>query len=233
MKKRLTVTPTKKQLIWGFIYLPVDMIVLPLLLSLGILLLQKHISFPITEGQFNGIYFAVNFLAVMLIFHRFLLTELRRCKGRMGSILKTAGLGFLIYMIANTFVSLIILNLDPDFSNVNDASIAQMASRDYWIIILSTTLLVPVTEELLFRGVLFAGLYNRSPLAAYILSVLFFCAIHVVGYIDRYSPLTLGLCLLQYIAPSLCLCWAYAKSDSFLTPVIIHTVANFLGVLSL
>ena len=233
MNTPLTVTPTKAQLLMGLIYLPVEMLLLPPVLSLGIGLLEQLTGFSVTLGQFNGIYFAINFLAVLLIFHKFLLRELRRCKGRLAVLLKTAAAGFVIYMAANFLVTQVIAYLDPDFGNVNDAAIARMAAGDYWIIFLGTVFLVPVTEELLFRGVLFAGFHNRSPLAAYLLSTLVFSMVHVIGYIGQYPAATLLLCLLQYIAPSLCLCWAYAKSDSFLTPVIIHTTVNAIGIFSM
>ena len=233
MNKNLTHIPTKKQLIWGWIYLGVDTIVLPFLIALAIIALRSIIPFSITEGQYNGIYFSINFIVVMLIFHKFLFQEICRCKGRIGQLLKTAGLGFLIYMTVNFFVGVIIASLNPGFTNVNDSAIAEMVASDYWILAIGTTLLVPVTEELLFRGVLFAGLYNRSKIAAYAVSALLFSAVHVVGYIGQYPAATLLLCLVQYVTPSLCLCWTYAKADSILVPVLIHTVINTLGILSM
>ena len=233
MKNKLTVIPSKLQLLLGLIYLPVELLLLPLLMSLAVLLLKSFLPLTVTQGQFNGIYFAINFVVVLIIFRKFLLQELHRCRERMSSISQTAGLGFLVYMAVNFALSLVILLVEPEFGNVNDAAIASMASQDYWIILVGTVFLVPLTEELLFRGVLFAGLYNRSPLLAYLVSGLVFSAVHVVGYIGQYPPLTLLLCLLQYVAPSICLCWSYAKSDSILTPVIIHTVVNAIGVLSM
>ena len=229
MHRNLTVTPTKRQLLWGLIYLPVELIVLPVVLALFVIL----IPVALTDGQLNGIYFTLNFLVVLLIFHNFLLKDLCRCAGRIGKILGAAGLGFLMYMGANFVLSILILRLDPNFANVNDAAIADMAASDYWIIAFCTVFLVPVTEELLFRGVLFAGLYNRSRIAAYAVSAAMFCAVHVIGYIGTYPLQTLLLCLLQYIPPSLCLGWAYAKSDSVIAPVLIHTLVNALGVLSM
>ena len=229
MHKKLTVTPTKKQMLGGLIYLPVELIVIPVLLALFAFL----IPVALTTGQINGIYFVLNFCMVMLIFHNFLLKDLRLCTGRIGKILGTAGLGFLMYMGANFALSILILTLDPAFANVNDAAIADMAASDYWIIAFCTVVLVPVTEELLFRGVLFAGLYNRSRFAAYTVSAALFCTVHVIGYIGTYPLQTLLLCLLQYIPPSLCLGWAYAKSDSIFAPVLIHTLVNALGILTM
>jgi len=233
MKRELTVIPTKKQLLWGMIYLPVDMFLLPLLLSLGVILLGSYIPFSLSAGQFNGIYFAINFTVMILIFRKLLLQELRRLKGQLIAIFKAVGLGFLIYMVSNFYLSMLLMTLDPTFSNVNDAAIAKMASQDYWIILLGTVVLVPITEELLFRSVLFAGFYNRNRWAAYIVSLLIFSAVHVIGYIGEYSATTLLLCLLQYFPGSLCLCWVYAKADSVFAPVLLHTVINILGILSL
>jgi membrane protease YdiL (CAAX protease family) len=55
----------------------------------------------------------------------------------------------------------------------------------------------------------------------------------VLGYIGSADLLTLALCFLQYIPAGLCLAWAYDASGSIFAPVLIHTVINALGILSL
>ena len=96
-----------------------------------------------------------------------------------------------------------------------------------------TVVLVPLTEELLYRGLIFRPLYNKSPLAGYVISTFIFSALHVVSYIGSYSPLHLALCFLQYLPASICLGWAYARSDSIWSPVMIHMTINFIGALSM
>ena len=227
MKHKLTVTPSKQELVLGLGYLAVQLLVMPIFLGIISALLN------LSSARLNGIYFAVNFIAVVLIFRKYLIRQLRGCLGRIGKLLGWSALGFLIYIITNYAISTVILVLEPDFSNVNDSAIAAMAASDYWIMVLGTVVLVPLTEELLYRGVLFAGLYNRSPIAAYFLSAAVFCAVHVVGYMGLYPARTLVLCLVQYAAPSLCLCWAYARSGSILVPVLIHTVINAIGIFAM
>ena len=80
------------------------------------------------------------------------------------------------------------------------------------------------------RGLVFRTLYNRSKIAAYVISVVIFGALHVVGYITMYEPLQLLLCFLQYIPAGIALGWAYARSGSILAPILIHTLVNALGV---
>jgi membrane protease YdiL (CAAX protease family) len=227
MKHTLTVTPSKQELIWGMSYLAAQLLVMPTFLGLISTLLH------LTAAQLNGIYFAVNFIAVVLIFRKFLVAQLRSCLRRIGALLGWALLGFLLYMVTNYATGTAIMLLDPDFANVNDSAIAAMAVSDYWIMALGTVVLVPLTEELLYRGILFAGLYNHSPVVAYAVSAAVFSAVHIVGYIGLYPVRTLLLCLLQYITPSLCLCWVYARSNSIFTPILIHTAINAIGILAM
>ena len=105
-----------------------------------------------------------------------------------------------------------------------------MVADDYTLMIIGTVLLVPITEELLYRGLIFASLYNRSRVLAYIVSTLAFAALHVYTYIGTYPPEQLLLCLLQYLPAGICLGWAYAKTDSIWTPVLIHMTVNTIAV---
>ena len=121
----------------------------------------------------------------------------------------------------------------PDFANVNDASIATMMGEHFVITAVGTVLLVPITEELLYRGVVFRGLYERSPRLAWVVSTAVFAFIHVMGFIGSADLMTICLCFIQYIPAALVLAWSYGKTDSILTPVLIHTAVNLVGILSL
>ena len=60
--------------------------------------------------------------------------------------------------------------------------------------------------------------------------MLLFSAIHILGYIGKASTLTLVLSFLQYLPAGLCLAWSYAKSETILTPIVIHTLINAWGI---
>lgn len=219
---------TKREIRAGLIYLPVQLLVLPALLAYAAYLL---LPVPPSDGKINFLFFCINFLFIIVIFHRFLAQSLRAA--RWGRVLFCAVWGFAAYLACNLFVSPLLLWLIPDFANVNDAAISVMAQQDYALIACGTVLLVPLTEELLYRGLLFGALYRRHRILAYAVSMAFFAAIHVLGYIGLYPAKLLLACFLQYLPAGLCLAWAYAHSGSIFAPVLLHTVINFIGISSM
>ena len=90
--------------------------------------------------------------------------------------LRYAGAGLLLYWLGSFLINLIIIGVYPDFSNVNDESIAALTSENYELMAIGTVLLVPIVEETLYRGVVFSKLHGRSPVLAYIVSTLVFDA---------------------------------------------------------
>ena len=79
---------------------------------------------------------------------------------------------------------------------------------------------------------MFRNLYKTSPIAAYLVSMGVFAAIHVVGYIGSFSPLHLLLCFVQYLPAGFCLAWCYRQTGTLLAPVIMHTLVNTVSVLT-
>ena len=229
MNKKNFVAPSKKELIIGAVYMAAQMIVLPYLIVEAC----NAINISLSTGELNVIFFAINFGVTSLIFHNFLKRTFLGAGNGLSRIFIAALLGFGIYWLGNLLVSSLIYRMDPDFANVNDASIFSMAETDFLPIAICTIFLVPITEELLYRGVLFAGFFKRSPFLAFLCSTLIFSVIHVVGYITEYSWDTLFLCFIQYIPPSIALGFAYAKSGSIFAPMLMHVFINAIGILIL
>ena len=229
MRKTLSVTPTRKELLWGSVYLILEMTVLPFVLVQA----AQAFGLSLSASQLNAVFFIVSFGITTLIFRNFIKETLLDAARNLPQILVGAVRGFLLYWAGNLVVTMLILRLNPDFVNVNDASIGTMIETDFLPLAICTIFFVPVTEELLFRGILFAGFYNRSPWKAFVISVLVFSAIHIVGYVRDYSWDTLLLCFLQYIPPSIALGWAYAKSGSILSPLLMHIVINAIGIFAM
>ena len=222
--KQLPVTPTKKESICAIVYMLLEFLVLPTVISL----LNSLLPNPLSAARLNLAFFLLNYLAVGLILRKFIGKSLIESKP--GLLLSSAVLGMLAYWAMNLAVGTVILLINPEFANVNDAAIADMAQSDLLFSILGTVVLVPPCEELLFRGVVFGGMYNRRPLMAYALSTVCFGAIHVIGYIGLFSWDILALCFLQYLPAGICLAWSYARSGSILAPILIHTLVNAIGI---
>ncbi len=227
--KNLSVSMRKSETIPGWIYFALQATILPVVLVLVNMFLHN----PLGEAELNFTFFFLNFGFAVFIFRRFLLESGKAAFGDLGKLLKGAVIGFVAYWIFSIFIGNLILWLYPDFSNVNDDSIATLVEENSSLIAFATVWLVPITEELFYRGLIFRGIYNRSRLLAYVVSTLAFAAVHVVGYIGLYEPMLLALCFMQYLPAGICLGFAYAKADSIWAPILIHTCINYIGMLAM
>lgn len=222
--RKLPATPTRKETILAMLYLALELLVIPSVLVIVNMLLPQ----PLNDARLNLVFFILNFVSVGLILRKFIRKELTAIQP--GELLGSALKGLLAYWAMSYFVTLFILVINPDFANINDSSVAGMVRQDFLVSVIGTVILVPPCEELLFRGVIFGALYNRRPVAAYMVSALCFSAVHLLGYIGLYPWDTLLLCFLQYIPAGIALAWAYVRSGSILAPIIMHTVVNAMGI---
>lgn len=220
----MTVSLTRKEASWGWRYLLFQLFILPELLGFIPLLPGIRLDSTIL----NLIYFSINFLAVILICRRFLLANLQATQP--GRLLLTGVICLLAYWLLSYAVTELILRIYPDFYNVNDHSVSGMADSNFLLTAIGTVVLVPVAEEVFYRGILFGTLCRVHKLLGYGVSVFVFALIHVMQYIGTYPIDLLALCLLQYIPAGICLAVAYEKSDSILCPILMHTVINAIGV---
>lgn len=204
----------------GALYGLLQLFVLPQLA----VLINHYVQLPL--WALNCCLFFLNFICTTAIFSRFLWDNLRESIRTPWLTLRYAGQGLIFYYLLSALVGWVIFRICPDFVNLNDANVTGMTAQGGVLMVLSTVLFAPVAEEVLFRGLLFRGLYDRSPIAAWAVSTAAFSLVHIAGYLGRYEPLTLLLAFIQYLPAGLCLAYAYRKSDTILAPIIMHIAIN-------
>lgn len=220
---------TPKELYIGVAYLLFDSMFLATILQVLNLLLPM--SLP--QSMVNFVFFSINFGAVAWIFRKYLEKQLKLLPDVIGKVLGVAAIGLFAYWVLNFLLVQVLLAIDPGFFSVNDVNIQSLLAEDYTLMLIGTVLLVPFAEEFLFRGLLFRGFYDRSPVLAWLLSVLLFALVHVMSYIGTYPIHTIFLCFLQYLPAGICLAGAYRISGSIFCPILIHATVNLLGVMAL
>ena len=228
-KKPLPVNLQKGEITWGLRYLLFELVFLGSLLTLALSWLLPNVR----SIHIDTTYFIVNFAAVVGIFHRYLGLSLKHGFAHWKKLLFTAGVGFVVYWLLISGLDALIYGLFPDFQNVNDAGIAQYTREHFWITAVGTVVLVPLTEETLFRGLIFGALRQQNRAVAYLLSVLIFAFVHVMGYFGIAPTSVLMIGFLQYIPAGFVLAWAYEFSGSILTPTLIHMTVNAIAILSM
>ena len=227
--KKLSVSLTHNETFWGWIWLPVQLIALPIILELLNLLLGQTLS----VAETNFLFFCINFIAIAVIFRKFLLQNGKIALSAPIKCLRYAAIGLMMYWLLSYVYSIFLFWVSPNFANVNDSAIGSMTQQNYSLMSFGIVLLVPVAEETLYRGLIFGSLYNRNRVMAYVISIVAFAALHVVGYIGYYPAKQLLLCFVQYLPAGFSLAWAYAKADSIWAPILMHIAINQVGILSM
>ncbi len=227
--KKFSVTMSRTEVILGLLLLAAQLLVLPALL----VILNRLLGEPLNEVQINFAFFCLEFLLTVALFHRFLLESGKHALNEPFRTLRFAGLGLLLHWLGSRAMFMLILRLYPGFANVNDASIGALTQENQTLMTIGTVFLVPVAEEVLYRGVIFGALSKYSFLLGYMISTVSFSALHIVGYIGLYDPMLLFMCFLQYIPAGICLCWTYRKADSIWAPILMHITINQASILSM
>ena len=217
---------SSSETISGFVYLAFQLIFLPSVLHW----LNDQLSHPLNSAELNFVFYLINFMAMLLIFHEFLGSSARQVLQHPAYFCQAVILGFVAYYACNWATAWLVRLLVPGFANYNDEAIAAMSKGNYFLMVIGTCVLVPPVEECLYRGLIFRNLYGKSRWAAYIVSILAFAIIHILGYIGKYSALELLMAVLQYLPAGLCLAWSYAKADTIFAPVLIHAAINAISI---
>ena len=217
---------TNQETIGGFCYMAFQ------LLLLGDLLvwINGYLQNPLNTAELNFTFYLVNFIAILLIFHDFLGRSLKHATRHPAILCQAVILGLVAYYASSRVMDWAIGLLVPSFSNYNDQAITDMISGNFFLMAVSTVILVPPVEECLFRGLIFRNLYGKSHVAAYIVSIAAFAILHIIGYIGSYQPLELLMAFLQYLPAGLCLAWAYTKADTIFAPILIHAAVNAVSI---
>ncbi len=212
----------------GLVYLVFSLAILPSLLTL-----EGYLPGLLGNAGVNLVYNALNFVMLVFLLRRFLRHSVEYAGKHLWPIIGYILLGFFLYFSTNLTLSYLLDKLLPGYANQNDAAIQAQLREHFWLTAIGTVFLVPLSEELLHRAVVFGCLREKNVVLAYIFSMFIFSAVHVVGYIGAVSPTTLLVSFLQYLPAGFVLAWTYQRSSCIFVPILIHTAINALGVMAM
>ena len=130
---------------------------------------------------------------------------------------------FFIYLF-NIILSLII-NVDQEV--VKQIKDQKKTIIDSLVLVVGVCMIVPIYEEVLIRGFLFAGLRKKLVfLPAALISGLIFASLHFEGSLNNNLAITAAMIFISFI-----LAWSYEKTNSLWPAIVIHGIANFTVVL--
>lgn len=211
----------------GLIYLPVHMFVLPLFLPL------ITVFFPdiMSDTWLNVLYYGISLVFVLAVMWRFLRDSFDVLLDNKLRAVSSIFLAYLLDIVLSTVALFIMQYLFAEVENPNNEFVNEMAESDFSIILALVVFIVPIVEEVLFRGVLFGGLRRKNRVLAYVVTVAVFALYHVWQYAIVYSDVSMLLYAIQYIPVGAALCWCYERSGSIWTPIVFHMFINLMSTL--
>jgi len=220
-------TMTKGQKTAGLIYLPLHVFVLPLLLGMAGYYLPGGLSLSAA----NIIYYAVGFFYCLGFMWRYLRLSYDIFLDNAGKSLIAISTGYLLSLLLSFLVSSLMLWLFGDeAANPNNELVLEMADMNPQGILGLVVFLAPVVEEVLFRGVIFGALRNKSRFLAFAVSILAFGIYHVWQLALAEMDWQVLLFALEYLPLGFAFAWVYEKSGSIWAPIFLHMLNNALAL---
>lgn len=208
----------------ALIYLPVHIVILPLLLPYLLRL------FPgMSTVDANLVYYSIGFVYTLVLCWRFLRASFDVALDRIGAFLLGIVGGYAIEIALSMLLSSVLILIGAQsLTSPNNAAIESLAPQGLNKLTAMTVFMAPVVEEVIFRGLAFGVIRRKSRLAAWIISVLLFSVYHVWQY-AAIDPMALVSAVL-YIPASIALNWSYERSGSIWSPIIYHMITNAIGI---
>ena len=182
---------------------------------------------PVAES--NVVYCLISVLLGFALFSGLWERNLDRLLTRPGRNLASVAAGLAAWIA----LDLLVRQIPLPVRNPNESGYALeylLSPRATGLIVV---VLMPMVEELLFRGVLFGGVRRYSRGAAYLLSAGLFALYCVWQFAFSYGRLDLRYLLLavQYLPAGVLLSWCYERGGSLWSAVLLHMAVNGLTLL--
>lgn len=226
LKEKNILAPAKKQLYWGILCWVMMELGFPLIL-MGLFDLESMSGYY----YFQISCFCASFLLTLLCFLPFVKQSLQSCSiGEVfPDVFKSYGMYYVLSLIASFFIVLLDSLIPAQQVNPNQETITQLVTYAPIPMFLCIVLLVPITEELLVRGMIFAPLCRKSPFLAYLASSAIFSLLHVIDSIGALSWITTLENFLSYLPAGIVLGYMYQKKRSIVGSIMLHSFINFIS----
>lgn len=219
---------SKRERIMGFIYFPIHTVLISLLINF-----IAQINPGITEYKelVNFGMYALGIVYCLVFFFSFLKKSFLDAFDVGTRFFKTAFFAIMTDYALNIAVAVLLAIITggiTQLSNPNNQAVQSMAASG--AIKVTTVLLAPIVEEILFRALIFGTLKKYNKFGAYVITIAIFAFYHLwQSFVFDYNWL-LWFYLLQYVPAGLILCRAYDKTDNIWCPILTHALLNFVSI---
>ncbi|RDX00663.1 CPBP family intramembrane glutamic endopeptidase [Listeria kieliensis] len=124
-------------------------------------------------------------------------------------------------LIISNLLEILITYLDPNFNTANQAGIEDMvSSASPLVVFVAVVILAPITEEVVFRGLIMKIIFWKYPKIGFAVSTLLFTLAHLPTDIPSF---------LVYFVMAFGLCLVYYKTKRIEASILLHFINNLIG----
>ena len=214
----------------GTIFFVVYLLVMPLLADRLFALIELLLGTRIDAGLQNALYYYFLFGVTLVIFHGSIAGTTTHFFNNLNRSLTTLFLSLLVFSGANELLYRLFRVFFHSGANLNDTTIAAQVGAAPRTTALIVVFLAPFVEEVLFRGLVFGCVKEKSRVVAYAVSSLLFAFTYVWTFLLSGWDLSCLTLMLQYLVPGLVFAWAYDRSGTLWTSILLHGIVNALAL---
>lgn len=222
-----------RERVMGIVFIAFHSFIIPQAIVLVYTLVLEPRGMEVSEAKLNLLVYIISFVFCAVFINKFLRTSFSYIFDAPGRFLKTAAVGFGVYIALNLAVTILIVAISGDlegFVNPNNAAIDALSEGEWPLMAVMSVLLAPIAEETMFRGALFGTIRTKSRWAAYIVTIAAFAFYHLWPYFILEYDADLWLYLLQYVPASIVFCAVYEKSGTIWCPIVLHMAINGMAM---
>ena len=206
----------------GVIFFVLFFLVFPVL-KMGVeWVFERFFGLYLSEAVSAAVYYYIMAVLTMVLFWSFL-----RHAGNILMRFLPENLLALVTGLAMALVLGFLFNRLPwPLENPNPVTWAEQYAYSPAATVLIVVVLVPIVEEVLFRGLVFGALRRRSRTVAWIASVALFMVYSVWTFAVAYGDARYLILAFQYLPMALGLTWCYDRGGSVWSAALLHAVLH-------
>lgn len=219
---------TRQERVRGLIFFGLYFLVFPFL-KMGVEWVFDHFfQLYLSEAVSAAVYYYIMAVLTMVVFWGFL-----KNGGRILRDFLPENLLALVSGLAGGLLLWYLFRLLPwPLTNPDHISWADQYRYSPAATVLIVVVLMPVIEEVLFRGLLFGILRRYSRTMAWIASVVLFMIYSVWTFAVAYGKIGYLVLAFQYMPAALALTWCYDRGGSIWSPAVLHMIFNGIALAS-
>lgn len=218
-----------REKVLGWIYLPIHVVLLPLILPTLMYLASGQTELP-DALTMNVWYYLIGTVVLLPGMLRYFRESFYKMTHPFRDTEIAMLVAFGILMIGNLIIVAVTALFGQLPTSPNQDAVEALSQVDNRRMAAVGVIMAPIVEETLFRGMIFGSLRKKSIVAAYSVSVVLFAVYHVWQYIVVSGSIEPLLSAVAYVPIAIALAFCYDYSGSIWTSIFFHMFYNALAL---